>query len=305
MAFRSDMHDAPSASGCSRPAAADPRCGVARLRSAARTDVAVVGAGVIGLSIAWRLAARGPVRRRVRARRRSGAGTSLAATGMLAAAAEHEPGGDDLLCRSPWSSSAAVARLPRRRSKPSPASRSTTAPRARWSWRSAATRSSACASATNMQRRAGLDARWLSGQRGPAARARPAPLGRRRHPLPAATTRSIRDWSDARARRSAAVGAADACSRNCPVTVARHRRRARQRDSGTAAGPLPARDRHRSPPASGARRASCRRRGSTSAGAAAQGPGAGAAYARRADRHACARGLDRADPSSRRRATAG
>jgi glycine oxidase len=59
-------------------------------------DVAVVGAGVIGLSIAWRLASRG-LSVAVFERATAGAGASLAATGMLAAAAEHEPGCLDLL----------------------------------------------------------------------------------------------------------------------------------------------------------------------------------------------------------------
>src|SRR5262249_21655541 len=59
-------------------------------------DVAVVGAGVIGLSIAWRLALRG-LSVAVFERAKAGAGASLAATGMLAAAAEHEPGCHDLL----------------------------------------------------------------------------------------------------------------------------------------------------------------------------------------------------------------
>jgi len=58
--------------------------------------VAVVGAGVIGLSIAWRLALRG-LSVAVFERATAGAGASLAATGMLAAAAEHEPGCHDLL----------------------------------------------------------------------------------------------------------------------------------------------------------------------------------------------------------------
>ncbi len=59
-------------------------------------DVAVIGAGVIGLSIAWRLALRG-LAVAVFERATAGAGASLAATGMLAAAAEHEPGPHDLL----------------------------------------------------------------------------------------------------------------------------------------------------------------------------------------------------------------
>jgi glycine oxidase len=59
-------------------------------------DVAVVGAGVIGLSIGWLLARRG-LSVAVFDRAEAGAGASLAATGMLAAAAEHEPGCHDLL----------------------------------------------------------------------------------------------------------------------------------------------------------------------------------------------------------------
>jgi glycine oxidase len=62
----------------------------------AAVDVAVIGAGVIGLSIAWRLALRG-LAVAVFERDTAGAGASLAATGMLAAAAEHEPGCHDLL----------------------------------------------------------------------------------------------------------------------------------------------------------------------------------------------------------------
>jgi glycine oxidase len=59
-------------------------------------DVAIAGAGVIGLSIAWRLALRG-LAVAVFERTAAGDGASLAATGMLAAAAEHEPGCHDLL----------------------------------------------------------------------------------------------------------------------------------------------------------------------------------------------------------------
>jgi glycine oxidase len=62
----------------------------------ASVDVAVVGAGVIGLSIAWKLAQRG-LSVAVFDRANVGAGASLAATGMLAAAAEHEPGDSELL----------------------------------------------------------------------------------------------------------------------------------------------------------------------------------------------------------------
>ncbi|KOX51638.1 glycine oxidase ThiO [Methylobacterium fujisawaense] len=62
----------------------------------ARTDVAVIGGGLIGLSIAWRLARAGRTVT-VLERETIGAGASLAATGMLAPAAEHEPGSDPLL----------------------------------------------------------------------------------------------------------------------------------------------------------------------------------------------------------------
>jgi glycine oxidase len=62
----------------------------------ATTDVVVIGAGVIGLSIGWRLAATG-FSTVVVERDEAGCGASLAATGMLAAAAELETGGEDLL----------------------------------------------------------------------------------------------------------------------------------------------------------------------------------------------------------------
>ncbi|WP_036302812.1 glycine oxidase ThiO [Methylobacterium sp. 77] len=61
-----------------------------------RSDVVVVGAGLIGLSSAWRLAEAG-LTVTVIERDTVGAGASLAATGMLAPAAEHEPGSDPLL----------------------------------------------------------------------------------------------------------------------------------------------------------------------------------------------------------------
>ncbi|ACA21016.1 glycine oxidase ThiO [Methylobacterium sp. 4-46] len=72
--------------------AADP----ANDRLPERADVAVVGGGLIGLAIGWRLAEAG-LAVAVLERGRAGDGASLAATGMLAAAAEHEPGGDALL----------------------------------------------------------------------------------------------------------------------------------------------------------------------------------------------------------------
>jgi glycine oxidase len=67
-----------------------------RAQQPASVDVAIVGGGVIGLSIAWRLAAAG-LGVAVFERGEVGSGASLAATGMLAAATELEPGGADLL----------------------------------------------------------------------------------------------------------------------------------------------------------------------------------------------------------------
>ncbi|WP_348644080.1 glycine oxidase ThiO [Methylobacterium sp. WL12] len=61
-----------------------------------RADVAIVGGGLIGLSIAWRIAQSGRSVAVVE-RETIGSGASLAATGMLAPAAEHEPGSDPLL----------------------------------------------------------------------------------------------------------------------------------------------------------------------------------------------------------------
>jgi glycine oxidase len=62
----------------------------------ASADVVIIGAGVIGLSVGWRLAAAG-LSTVIVERDEAGCGASLAATGMLAAAAELETGGEDLL----------------------------------------------------------------------------------------------------------------------------------------------------------------------------------------------------------------
>jgi glycine oxidase len=65
-------------------------------RSVKQPNVVVIGAGVIGLGIAWRLAARGvPVA--VFDKGAAGAGASHAAAGMLAACVEAEPGEDALI----------------------------------------------------------------------------------------------------------------------------------------------------------------------------------------------------------------
>ena len=67
-----------------------------RIRSAAnRPRVAIIGAGVIGLGIGWRLAANAAVT--IFDRGRSGAGASHAAAGMLAACCEAEPGEEALV----------------------------------------------------------------------------------------------------------------------------------------------------------------------------------------------------------------
>jgi glycine oxidase len=73
-----------------------PAVTIAQAPCPERSDIAIVGGGLIGLSIAWRLARAG---RSVTVLEREtiGAGASLAATGMLAPAAEHEPGSDPLL----------------------------------------------------------------------------------------------------------------------------------------------------------------------------------------------------------------
>lgn len=60
------------------------------------SDVVIVGAGVIGLGIAWRLAQRG-ARVTVFDRGTAGSGASHAAAGMLAACAEAEPGEEALV----------------------------------------------------------------------------------------------------------------------------------------------------------------------------------------------------------------
>lgn len=62
----------------------------------ARPRVAIVGAGVMGLSLGWRLAAAGCAVDIYEAQR-AGQGASHAAAGMLAACAEAEPGEDALL----------------------------------------------------------------------------------------------------------------------------------------------------------------------------------------------------------------
>ena len=62
---------------------------------AKRPRVAIIGAGIVGLGIAWRLAGRADVV--VFDRSKAGMGASHAAAGMLAACCEAEPGEEDLI----------------------------------------------------------------------------------------------------------------------------------------------------------------------------------------------------------------
>ena len=68
---------------------------VAMPKVAKRPRVAIIGAGVVGLGIAWRLAGRADVV--VFERGKAGRGASHAAAGMLAACCEAEPGEEDLI----------------------------------------------------------------------------------------------------------------------------------------------------------------------------------------------------------------
>jgi glycine oxidase len=67
-----------------------------RLRNAQPKKVAIIGAGVVGLGVAWRLAARG-AEVEVFDRGAAGAGATRAAAGMLAACTEAEPGEEALV----------------------------------------------------------------------------------------------------------------------------------------------------------------------------------------------------------------
>src|SRR5271167_2788089 len=60
-----------------------------------RPTVAIIGAGIVGLGIAWRLAGRAAVT--VFDRGKAGSGASHAAGGMLAACCEAEPGEEALI----------------------------------------------------------------------------------------------------------------------------------------------------------------------------------------------------------------
>src|SRR5262249_57010624 len=67
-----------------------------RISPTGKPKVAIIGAGVVGLGIAWRLAARGATVE-IFDRGAAGAGATYAAAGMLAACCEAEPGEDALI----------------------------------------------------------------------------------------------------------------------------------------------------------------------------------------------------------------
>jgi glycine oxidase len=67
-----------------------------RFRNLSKPKVVIIGAGVVGLGIAWRLAGRGALVE-VFDRGAAGAGATHAAAGMLAACAEAEPGEESLI----------------------------------------------------------------------------------------------------------------------------------------------------------------------------------------------------------------
>src|SRR5262244_3410497 len=69
---------------------------VSNRRSSEHPDVAIIGAGVVGLGIAWRLAQRGAAVT-LFDKAAAGSGASHAAAGMLAICAEAEPGEQDLV----------------------------------------------------------------------------------------------------------------------------------------------------------------------------------------------------------------
>jgi glycine oxidase len=73
-----------------------PHLASSTAKGAGKPTVAIIGAGVIGLSIGWRLAARGATVE-VFDKGAAGSGASHAAAGMLAACAEAEPGEEALV----------------------------------------------------------------------------------------------------------------------------------------------------------------------------------------------------------------
>jgi glycine oxidase len=129
-------------------------------RSTALPRVAIIGGGVIGLSITWRLAAAGcPVD--LFDAHESGRGASWAAAGMLAAALEAEPGEEPLLELT----RASAAQWPDFARRLEAASGYAVGYRDEGTIAVALTRddSERLRSAFEFQRRLGLDLEWLSG----------------------------------------------------------------------------------------------------------------------------------------------
>ena len=158
-------------------------------------------------------------------------GTSLAATGMLAAAAEHEPGGDDLLAFAIESRGYGPSSAPRsKRTRTSPL---TTVARARWSSRLAATKSSGCVSAMSIS---GAPVSAPAGWPAPEVRsgAGSAPLGLGRHPSAGDHQVDPRRLIPALVRALRTRGGM--LFERCPVTCARHLRRGRFHRTGDRRG---------------------------------------------------------------------
>src|SRR5260370_11127759 len=74
----------------------EPPMATVHRRSTEKPTALIIGAGVIGLGIAWRLAQRGAAVT-LFDRAAAGSGASHAAAGMLAACAEAQPGDEDLI----------------------------------------------------------------------------------------------------------------------------------------------------------------------------------------------------------------
>ncbi len=114
------------------PGGGSPSLAPSFLSRSSVPETVVIGAGVIGLGIAWRLAQAGCTVT-VYDQGEAGHGASWAAAGMLAAAVETEPGEEPLLPLA--SKASACGPISRASSKQPPASRSSIATRARWSSR--------------------------------------------------------------------------------------------------------------------------------------------------------------------------
>ena len=206
-----------------------------------------------------------------------GAGASGVAAGMLAPVTEADFGEEDLLAlnlesRELWPGFAAeLEELHRHAHR-------LRRDRARWWWPPTATTPRSCAACTSFQRELGLDSEWLGAARGARAGAGALAAHRRRDPRAAGRPGgpAPRWWRPWRTRCAAAGG------------ELRDRRRGRGPDHGRGAvtgvraadGPVAARRPCWWPRARGAP-GRAGHRGRRPAGAAGEGPAAGAARARR------------------------